>query len=298
MSKEAFKRYNADIIETSYDRIDTVRIFDAFMYDAILSATGGLSKFHRVETLILENIQSECLENLLNQLSTLSLLSSLTISTVDSVMNKNSVYQQIICLRALKRCQLSLLGWSMNDLLPMSANKYSPIEHLIITNSVYLRELDRLLSYVPQLRRLSIHSLSSDWYKSTEISLPIPECLTHLSIKGLNLNFDQFEKMIINLFRTIRVLYFTVDGHTSSSYLDADRWKELITSYLPNLRIFDIQFDVLADSADDKASIETKMNEFTSSFWTERQWFFSSKFYHIIHHRRALLYSTNPYRYC
>ena len=298
MSKDAFKRYNADIIEASMDRVSTVRIFDVFMYDDVLSVTGGLSKFHRVKTLILENIQSECLEDLVNQLPTLSLLSSLTISTIDDVKNRNSIYQRILRLSALKYCQLSLLGWSNYDSLPVSTNEYSPIERLIITNSVYSYELDSLLSYIPQLRRLSIYSLSRSWYKRTEISPHILNDLTHLSLTDLYLNFDEFETMMINIFHTIRVLFVTVYRDADLSYLDANRWEELITSHLPNLRIFDIQLTMLADSADDKASIKTKMNEFTSSFWAERQWFFSSKYYRARYGRRALLYSTNSYRYC
>jgi hypothetical protein len=80
--------------------------------------------------------------------------------------------------------------------------------------------------------------------------------------------------------------------------MDANRWKQLITFYLPNLRIFDIQFDVFVSDTDDSSSIETRMNQFTSPFWIERQWFLSHQFSHTKFGRRIVFYSTNPYRYC
>jgi hypothetical protein len=40
--------------------------------------------------------------------------------------------------------------------VPISTNTSSPIEHLIINNHYDINAVDALLSYVPQLRRLSI----------------------------------------------------------------------------------------------------------------------------------------------
>jgi hypothetical protein len=300
MSKSAFERYNEDIIETNIDRISTLRISDVVMYDPALSSICKILEFDRLETLVLDNIETQYLKNLLNQMLSLSSLSSLTISTVDNVKDKSTIYHQIFQLPALKYCKLSLEAWSSDWTLQVNTDQYSPIEHLIIKtrNYIYLRQLYILLTYVPQLRRLTVSSLSEGWYQQTEISPHLPNHLTHLSLNGEPLNFDQFEKMIMNIFPSIQVLYLTLDCAGDSPYMDAHRWKQLITSHLPSLRVFDIQFNISVSNTDDPLSIETRMNQFTSPFWIERQWFFSHQFYRRGFGRRIVFYSTNPYRYC
>ncbi len=300
MSKSTFKRYNADIIEINIDRITTFRISDGVMYDVALSLISNILNFRRIETLVLDNIETQYLKNLLDQMSSLSSLSSLTISTADDVKDKSTIYHQIFQLSTLKYCKLSLEGRNTDWTLPINTGQYSPIEHLIIKtrNYIYLRQLDNLLTYVPQLRRLAVSSLSEGSHQQTEISPHLPNQLTHLSLNGQSLNFNQFEKRIMNIFPSIQVLYLTLDCSGDSPYLDADRWKQLITSHLPSLRVFDIQFQMFVSNTDDPSSIETRMNQFTSPFWIERQWFFSHHFYPTRFGRRIMFYSTNPYRYC
>jgi hypothetical protein len=266
------------------------------MYDLTLSSIFKLSEFQRLKTLILHNIESKCLENLLDQLPSLSLLSSLVITSVDIVKNKNNIYRQIFRLSALKYCKLSLLGWTTSESLPVSTNEYSSIEHLIITNYMYIHQLDNFLSYVPQLRRLSFHLQQDTWQERTKICPFVLNNLTHISFRLDSIKFDQFEQLVTDLFPMIQVLHLTSAYHAGRAYLDIEKWEQLIISHKLNLRIFDIQLDISIGDNDDQLRLETQINRFRTPFWIERQWFFTHQFYHTRYGNRLIFYSTNPYR--
>ncbi len=299
VSKSAWKRFNADIVETNMDRISTVRISDPYMYDLVLLPIGKLWQFDRVETLVLDNIESECLEPLLTELSALSLLSSLAISTIDHVSNQNSIYQQIFGLPALKYCKLSFLRGSASQLLPIATDAYSPIEHLIITHSIDLHQLDGLLSYVPHLRRLSLYFQQYNGQKWTPRCPLIFNQLTHLYLQLDCVRYDVFEGIIREVFPMIEVCHLTTKfGITSDSvYINAKTYEQLITTYMPNLRIFDVQFEAFRYPRSSLPPIENEINQFSSSFWIARQWFFSKQIFWLKYGECTLFYSTNPYRY-
>ncbi len=103
-----------------------------------------------------------------------------------------------------------------------------------------------------------------------------------------------FEQLIRNLFSTIQVFRFTLDNDVDPAYMDARRWKHLIIPHMPNLRIFDIQFDI---SANNRLKFEAQIHQFTLPFWIERQWFFAHHFYQSGKKNYVIFYSTNPYRY-
>ncbi|UJR13138.1 hypothetical protein I4U23_000162 [Adineta vaga] len=144
MPQTTFNRYNQDIIIPNTQRIDTLRIENCFIFDdqivALLHKTS-------LRTLILENIRSTCLHNVLHQLITFPFLSSLSITTLDIIKNKNPFYQQIF------------RESYFTGMLPMATNEYSPIEYLIINHEIYCDQLDAFFSYVPHLRHLSLHLL-------------------------------------------------------------------------------------------------------------------------------------------
>ena len=158
MSKSLLKRCNEDIIKPNIHRIMSFRLSNIFMYDYILLSIPELSKFQQLQTLILYNIESKYIENLLNQLRSLSLLSSLVISSMDEVKNKNIICRSIFSLPALKYCKISFLRWDSENPFSICTNECSSIEYLVITNFVYSNQLHNLLSYVPQLRHLSLHA--------------------------------------------------------------------------------------------------------------------------------------------
>lgn len=291
------KHYKEPIIESNIDRISLLHLSDVFSYDFILSSIPQLSQFSRLKTLIIYNIESEYLENLLYPLRSLSLLSSVVITTVDKVKDKNMIYRQIFRLPALKYCKLSLLGCNDGEVLPFATNEYSPIEHLVITNTMYLNTLHHLLSYVPYLHRLSLKSLKESYNMPTEIFPCSLRYLKHISFNMCVLTFNQFQQLVINSFCSLEILHFTITDDSARIYSDAKRWQQLIETYMFSLRIFDIQITLPVRDNDDQLRILTELNQFTSSFWAERKWFFAYDLYEQFG-KRCMFYSINPYRYC
>ncbi|CAM4941144.1 unnamed protein product [Rotaria socialis] len=135
-----FDNFSNEIIYEIFDFLDIYHVYQAF--------------FIRLEILILDNIAAKHLENILNYVLSLSKLCSLTIHAVDSVENSNYFYRKIFKLPVLKYCKVSFATNSNIESLSMSNNEYSPIEDLIIENTVNFDALDRLVSYVPELRHL------------------------------------------------------------------------------------------------------------------------------------------------
>ncbi|CAF4156207.1 unnamed protein product, partial [Rotaria sordida] len=181
MSKLAYEKYYRDIIMTNVYRINLFRSSNLFIYGLTSSSIQILSKFLQLERLILNNIESEYLEKLLYSLKFLPILSSLTITSLDNIKNKKVIYHQIFHLPALKYCKVSLKGYSNDDdPLPSITNDYSPIEHLIINDTMYLDELNCLASYVLQLRRFSIQLRPEYWKQRTKIHPPTLKHLTHV----------------------------------------------------------------------------------------------------------------------
>ena len=299
ISKSTLKHYNEDIIKSNTHRIISFRFGNVFMNDIILLSIPNLSDFQRLETLILYDIESQYLENLLNQLRSLSLLSSLFISSIETVPSKSTIYQQIFRFPALKYCKISLMGQVSGDLLPVCIDKHSSIEHLIIVREIDVEELDRLISYVPHLRCLSLHTLSNGSNtKMTTMCSNLFKNLTHVSVKRTFLKFNQFIQLFKDIFRNVEVLHFTVESYgIDQGYMNANRWKDIILTYIPKLRIFDFQCDLSLHVPDDRHNIETEINQFTSSFWIERKWFFTHDVHRTQYRNRLLFYSINPYRY-
>ena len=298
MSKSEFKHYNEDIIKTLTHRITSLAVANACMYDYVLSSMPKLSDFRQLQTLLFHHIESKYLENLLDQLPSLPRLSSLTICSDEDVKNKNLIFRRVFSLPALKYCKLSFYTWTAAIPLEVCENEYSPIEHLVIAKSVRYDLLDKLLSYVPQLRRLSIESLTAPWYGQEKVPRISLNCLTHFSLK-CDLSFDFLTKLIGDCFRTIQVLHLTLENSsTTTNYIDAYRWEQLIRDHLHGLRVFDIQIKTFINDTDDLLSRETYIDQFTSPFWLERQWYFAHDFCPTKYRKYLLFYSTNPYRYC
>ena len=79
-------------------------------------------------------------------------------------------------------------------------------------------------------------------------------------------------------------------------YLDAKRWEQLITTSMPNLRIFDLYHTYAVDDDDDPLTFHDIINEFDSPFWIEKKWFFKHQHSPEKYLSNGVFYSTNPYR--
>ncbi|UJR12478.1 hypothetical protein I4U23_016653 [Adineta vaga] len=133
---------------------------------------------------------------------------------------------------------------SFRNLSSKTTNEFSSIEHLILDNGIDLNDLCNLLSYIPNLRYFSTCLFGE--HDSAPIKLPylILNRLTHVSFtRNCGITFDDLEPIFINYFGSIQVLDLTVD----SKCMNANRWKQSISSYLPKLRVFDILFESILD---------------------------------------------------
>jgi hypothetical protein len=214
------------------------------------------------------------------------------------VQDKRNLYHQILRLPALKFCQLLCERYISHESLPITTNQYSPIEYLVIKHQLEFNEVNALLSYVPGLRRLSLNYTSSSSGREIVSSLIVLNHLTHAYLKISDFTFYQVESMMKNLFHSVQVLFISICARNDGRYLDANRWKQLILTSLPYLRIFDIAFLIHDDlrSGNNIYQCWNQIDEFNSSFWIERQWFFEHAVYANRDGNYHYLFSRNPYR--
>ncbi len=255
---------------------------------------------NRLEKLVLNNIESKYLEELLHYFISLTCLSSITINCKYDIQEKNNYYSQLIQFPALKYCNVSLEGYIESVFLPIATNQFSPIEYLVINGFFSPEDINALLSYLPQLRRLSVHHLCKLNNRSFELYSTRLNYLTHVDLSIMDIIFDEFELMVKNLFYKLEVLHISTNDH--KTYLRAKKWERLIISSMPYLRIFDIKISCALSSKEYIKGCIVLFNQFCSSFWFERQWFFGYYVYkninpEVIHKGYYFIfYSTNPYK--
>jgi hypothetical protein len=301
ISKPTFHRYLEDIIIPYTSRIQSLRLSSPFAVDMGLLLSPLMTKLIRLETLIINDIKAVHLVKLVNQLFFLPVLSSLFIKSIGSIRDQNDIYQKIFRLTALKYCKLFIETEQPLEPLSITTNEFSSIKHLVINSKVSINELDSLLSYVPQLRRLSFDYF--DGYISSRICTNAIQLnyLTDVSLKSHSMSFNDFELLVIDLFRQVQILrieiYSVYFSATNMGYLNANRWEQLISTHMINLRIFDLQLEcALYNEHTDRQACDTEVNKFNSLFWIQHQWFFQHQFYINRDHHTILFYSTNPYR--
>jgi hypothetical protein len=226
--------------------------------------------FNRLEILILDNIEAKYLENILNYTSSLSKLYSLVINTMDLVENSSYFYRQIFKLSALKYCKISFETNFNIESLPMSDNKYSPIQHLVIENTVNFNLLDRILSYVPELRHLKVRYLHGFNSNPTQLYRITLNHLSYISLGLVFISFTQLEKLMKDTFRQVQFLRVSTDDDIE--FLDGVRWEQLILSSIPNLRLFHMNHsNSILSNGRIELSYGTLIKKFSSSFWMQRK---------------------------
>jgi hypothetical protein len=294
ISKSTFEHYYTEIIIPYQDQIESLHLTNPFITEILFSSNSIKLELVRLERLILDKITSDYLEELLNHLITFPCLSSLVIICGDFVSNSSNLYRQIFRLITLKYCNLS---WKSRGgsrlLLPFASTELSPIEHLILKTECQVNDLNAILSYLPQLHRLSVSCFASSTDRKMRSCSTISNCLTHasLDLERVNLiEFSIFESIIENVFEQLEVLHISIKH--DSLYFNSDRWKQLILSYMPHLRVFDFLIYISSCSDGDIQRYIAEIDQFNSPFWFERKWFFQ---YHI-ENNNFTFFSTNPYR--
>jgi hypothetical protein len=289
MPKKAFQNYCKDIIIPNQHRIHSIHSTNPFLFDIPSTPFRYLFQFPQLRILILENFESEHLQYLLPQLNALFKLSSLMIKPIDNVHDKNILYEQIFRLPALHYCKVSFKQQYLIKSLPISNHLSSPIQHLVIDNYCCINYLNILLSYLPQLCRLSCNKLTgSTTFQHIQLQSIVLNNLIYLSFKIENLSFDDIESFFSKLTHQIQVFRLSADYDVT--YLNADRWERFILTNLPSLRIFDLQ--LISKSHLNQNLPYISINQFLTSFWLKRKWFFRYEYEQSF----AAFYSIQPYR--
>jgi hypothetical protein len=94
--------------------------------------------------------------------------------------------------------------------------------------------------------------------------------LIHISIDLHIIYFTQFEKIIKDCFNQLQVLRIITARDVT--YLDANRWEQLMLSHMQNLRLFEMNYDGFEYCNELSPDVLTK--NFNSLFWIERETIF------------------------
>jgi len=296
MTKTNFERYYKKIILPNRRRINILRLSNPFTVDIVFSPSRIITQFSQLETLILDNINAKSFNNISIYLMFLPKLHSLALHFEEYIECPSIPFDQIFSLSKLKYCKITYRTKDIYRLWPIHFTDFdrSPIEYLVINTRFPLEEFNELLSRLPRLRHLSINSLVNSHYDDTEREVRpfVLKCLKSVSLKLDSISFNRLEDFIKNFFQRVEVLRLTISY--DAEYLVAKRWEQLISSYMPHLRIFDINHHGYAP--DNQLTFHDLINQFNSSFWIEKQWFFTHQHDWKKDLNSGILYSTDPYR--
>ncbi|CAF3712850.1 unnamed protein product [Adineta steineri] len=292
ISKRDFQSYHHDVLKPNQDRIKILHLSNPFTIDLIFCPSHLIINFIQIEKLILDNISSKYLLNILKYLIHLPQLYSLNLSIIDYIDNLSPIFLHIFCLTKLKSCQLTYQVEEdlLNDFTQL---EQSSIEYLIINSHFRYESLQEFLLCLPKLRHLSMNSLIGSDHPSKIEFAPIElKDLKSVSLELYSIHFHQLKNLITNCFKHIEKLSITT--FNDSTYLSGKQWQQIISSSLPNLRIFDLQNNY--NSMWNKFVYAWLSSDFRSSFWKDKQWFFQHCYNGELKSNNGIFFSTNPYR--
>ncbi|CAF2814620.1 unnamed protein product [Rotaria sp. Silwood2] len=293
-SVEIFMNNYKKILLLNKDQIFSIHLSLSTHNNQIISSLNIDSSFNRLESLFFRSIEPNTLILLLPKLTRLPLFFSLTIDTWQTLKDLSDVYRLIFDLPKLKYIRLSAMEPEDIDVtvsLPIPTNKQlSTIKYLLIDHPCAFNELFTIISYTFQICHLNFIHKKGSTLKLGNISSITLSNLTHLSIYGDDIRFDEFQIFITKIYSKLQVLSVTSLSQ-DMTYLDADRWEEFILKYLPLLQKFNLRYYVFLNNDHETVMYFGKSNQFFSSFWIERQWILEAEidFDYII-------YSIGPYK--
>lgn len=293
LSKSNLTSYHTNFILPNINRIHSLRLWSLSMLEYILSSDENINQFIEIKSLVLNLTISN---NIFDRLIFLPKLSSLIINQTTCLTNNGYINCNFIfSLHTLKYFKISSQEHIHFDLSSNIPSKSNSLEHLVINGGFDLYELPRLLLFLPHLSRLSINYLhcSNSNLKGKLLS-QIPNKLTHVNLTLKNVQFNQFESFLINLFHRIQV--FRISTNFDREYLNANRWERIISSSIPDLRIFDIQHLVYIRDENLEQIYNEQIKNFSSSFWKERGWYFQQQNCEENIPKYSLFFSIRPYK--
>ncbi|CAF1424667.1 unnamed protein product [Rotaria sordida] len=296
VSKSNFKDYYRNILMPNQNRINFLRLSNPFIAEIIFSRPRLVFNFIHLETLVLENIQIKYLYKILDNLVHLRKFYSLTISISDYIESLTLIFARIFLLSKLKYFKIEYQTKNYEEPLftVLIEDDYSPMQSLIINGRFPFDSFGHLLYCLPKLQHLSIDCLVQQRFdtEEEELSLIQLKYLKYVSLHIDHIEFTKFKKIIRKVFHYVQTLRLTT--YHDAAYLNAKQWQKLIVTYMPYLRIFDINHEGSVKT--NTLTYHDIINEFNSSFWIKNRWFFTHQHISKDQPDNVILYSTAPYR--
>ncbi|CAF1020816.1 unnamed protein product [Rotaria sordida] len=271
-----------------------------YSYSHLSTDSVSLSSTHiisKIEILRVYDIKSTYIKNILDCLMDLPELYSLTINVIDNIDDVNIFYIKIFGLSKLTFCQVeykTIPTKTNRNYLVIDETIFSPLQQLIINADFPTNSLDILFSYLPQIRRLSIDRLTPSTTK--QIKPIIMPYLKHVTLKLNNIKFNEFEQIMKNFFENIQIL--SINTNNDQDYIQATKWEQLIINHIPDLNIFSLYYDGIDNttSIHNHFQLNELIENFNSSFWIERKWFFNYQYVDEESSDGGIVYTIDPYR--
>jgi hypothetical protein len=150
---------------------------------------------------------------------------------------------------------------------------YSAIERVIINAYVPYGSFYTLISNFPELRSLTIDFLiDSRCWNIQSYNIGSMKNFKNVYLKLDGIGFNRFEEIAQNCFQFIEVLFLIIEDDIS--YLFAQRWEQLISSNMHNLRVFDMHLNNIPPQ--NRSQYNRFISQCTSSFWIEKLVYISS----------------------
>jgi hypothetical protein len=266
-------------------RFSTVPIFDAFIKFYTID-----SSFLRLQLLVFKPISACVLIKFLQNLHYLPQLFALITYFVYCFDNLGDIYKMIFRLPVLEYFELKISEAEQLEInMPIAANNhFSSIKHLVIDHCCTINQLMNLLLYIPQISHLSCGCLikSNNNIKS-EMVVKLND-LIHLTVVIGDIDFHEFEEFLLKLCSQLQILNVKIH-YSDKSYLNANRWEQLISQKMTSLNKFFFSYTVIIHG-NFNITAHPLLNDFTSSFWINRKWVFK-----VLAHDDELTYSIRPY---
>ncbi|CAF3424699.1 unnamed protein product [Rotaria socialis] len=292
LSKEILIDIYQQMITFNKHQIFSIHSSTSLSMNRFCSSLSFDSSFNRLESLVLCESQPDIFISLLNTLSSLPCLYSLTLKMFKSSTNLADVYGITLKLPMLKYHNVLTNPSDLIVTLPVNTDqqRFSSITHLVIENHCSFNDVLRIISYTPELYRLDYTNTNSI-DRNIEINLPIKlSNLKYLFVRVYGTKFDIVEMFLSKISTKLKVLSFTT-RHEDITYLDANRWKEIISKYFLQLEKFYLKYYASRGNGSQTQLYRGTANQFALPFWIKRQWIFE-----VQRDLEFIIYSVQPYK--
>ena len=209
---ETFPKNYEHIIHLNKSQIFSIYIWSSEYTYQILSLFDFDSSFTCLESIAFSLYEPELLTLLIPKLTCLPRLFSLTIDSASHQKDLGDIYQLIFKLPKIKYIKFTAAEFNdfyITDLLPTATDEQtSSVEHLIIDHECDLKDLFKIISYTPQLRRLKLSMLINKNKRIQDTKPMILSNLIHLSIYADEITFNEF-KIFINQIK-FKIIIFVI----------------------------------------------------------------------------------------